>query len=837
MGNGAMLGKLRSPRALVGGRNNSSTPVVGRACEDARSRANSNEDVDAGVARLQCTRCSATRALPYGTVAFTCSACSSDVRVSLSNMSMRSKADARLHMQKAERIVSNALEEQSASCKQLWEGLKKCFADEEDAVWNNRRRSTDAGRARELVRTALSAHDLAHAAETIEHWADLGLPLASGKISSALSMLRHEDEVELLWRRAARALEAVDRVELELWCQEAASKDLCVPREIKAAIQALHGQERASRAEEEYQAKLKARVSEARIRDDTDTLKALAMEARLLGEDPSVVDAVLAPAKSYRRKRTGEHDTPKTTPRECVDSSDAKKCLKEELYKRGISAMGMEEKDELINLLERAKSIPMTDPIDKVRTDCQHGAAQFRRGPPISPSGGQGFYTSSAKPPVGPRPRTSSKQNIGQVPPGMPFVGEDTTCQQARRPPFTSAWSSAWGASSVGGAMSSSSKPSSKSSTFDDDVSGGNDAELPQRSCRPSSAYSYVKAPSCTESSETMTPQRPSRPSSASARFTPGRGSSSGCDLPDFIGRQSSASSTFVEGCSEKGSCGEATTPQRRPSSARGVPGCHETSHSQRANRPSSASLHGRPPAYTESQFGEREASPRPARVSSGLSKPPTYVEGSSGETAAQHRRPSSASLRASAAVPSVRESRSGRPSSASGHSQSCSDGTSGAAATPQRPTRPSSVPRAAQDAASPRRSPSPPRNHGFSTPSDADRRHKRTYSMPPRPPSQSPRPASSPPPRAAGSQSSGPQSARMSTTTRAAALTCLGLKGDPTGDEIRRAYKQAALKCHPDRPQNHANAEEAKDKFQEVKAAFDLLQGPERRLAAAAGG
>jgi DnaJ-class molecular chaperone len=65
----------------------------------------------------------------------------------------------------------------------------------------------------------------------------------------------------------------------------------------------------------------------------------------------------------------------------------------------------------------------------------------------------------------------------------------------------------------------------------------------------------------------------------------------------------------------------------------------------------------------------------------------------------------------------------------------------------------------------------------------------------------------------------------------------CLGLAGDPSKEDVRRAYKQAAMLWHPDRPQNHGCSEEAKNRFQDVKAAFDFLQNSDRRLAAAAGG
>lgn len=60
---------------------------------------------------------------------------------------------------------------------------------------------------------------------------------------------------------------------------------------------------------------------------------------------------------------------------------------------------------------------------------------------------------------------------------------------------------------------------------------------------------------------------------------------------------------------------------------------------------------------------------------------------------------------------------------------------------------------------------------------------------------------------------------------SRAQALACLELAGNPSQDEIRKAYKKAALRWHPDRRQNHDKAEEAKERFQEVRAAFEFLQ------------
>lgn len=106
--------------------------------------------------------------------------------------------------------------------------------------------------------------------------------------------------------------------------------------------------------------------------------------------------------------------------------------------------------------------------------------------------------------------------------------------------------------------------------------------------------------------------------------------------------------------------------------------------------------------------------------------------------------------------------------------------------------------------------------------------------------PSRSPEPSEppwyqkQPPPRPPST------SCQKGAMTRYAALACLGLdcisSVDPTHDEIRRAYKQAALRWHPDRQQNHGCAEEAKQRFQEVRAAFEVLQACVRSPAAAGG-
>ena len=55
-----------------------------------------------------------------------------------------------------------------------------------------------------------------------------------------------------------------------------------------------------------------------------------------------------------------------------------------------------------------------------------------------------------------------------------------------------------------------------------------------------------------------------------------------------------------------------------------------------------------------------------------------------------------------------------------------------------------------------------------------------------------------------------------------------LEIPRDATQDQIRQAYKKAALKWHPDK--NPDNVEEAQKKFQDISEAFQTLKDPEKR-------
>jgi curved DNA-binding protein CbpA len=55
-----------------------------------------------------------------------------------------------------------------------------------------------------------------------------------------------------------------------------------------------------------------------------------------------------------------------------------------------------------------------------------------------------------------------------------------------------------------------------------------------------------------------------------------------------------------------------------------------------------------------------------------------------------------------------------------------------------------------------------------------------------------------------------------------------LGVNEHATEEEIKRAYRKAAMRCHPDR--NVGNEDIARAKFQEIKEAYAILSDPAQR-------
>eukprot|EP00928_Gymnodinium_smaydae_P074754 TRINITY_DN57781_c0_g1_i1.p1 TRINITY_DN57781_c0_g1~~TRINITY_DN57781_c0_g1_i1.p1 ORF type:complete len:488 (+),score=63.31 TRINITY_DN57781_c0_g1_i1:54-1517(+) len=71
---------------------------------------------------------------------------------------------------------------------------------------------------------------------------------------------------------------------------------------------------------------------------------------------------------------------------------------------------------------------------------------------------------------------------------------------------------------------------------------------------------------------------------------------------------------------------------------------------------------------------------------------------------------------------------------------------------------------------------------------------------------------------------------------TRRSALSVLGLDGTTSSEDLRKAYKKSALQWHPDRPHNHECTDEAKQRFQQVQEAFELLRDRKSSVAVAGG-
>lgn len=55
-----------------------------------------------------------------------------------------------------------------------------------------------------------------------------------------------------------------------------------------------------------------------------------------------------------------------------------------------------------------------------------------------------------------------------------------------------------------------------------------------------------------------------------------------------------------------------------------------------------------------------------------------------------------------------------------------------------------------------------------------------------------------------------------------------LGVERDAVGSEIKKAYRRMALQWHPDK--NLDNLQEAKDQFQLVQNAYEVLSDPQER-------
>ena len=55
-----------------------------------------------------------------------------------------------------------------------------------------------------------------------------------------------------------------------------------------------------------------------------------------------------------------------------------------------------------------------------------------------------------------------------------------------------------------------------------------------------------------------------------------------------------------------------------------------------------------------------------------------------------------------------------------------------------------------------------------------------------------------------------------------------MGVKQDANEDQIKKAFKKLAIKYHPDK--NRDDPDKAKEKFQNIANAYEVLSDPEKR-------
>jgi len=694
-------------------------------------------------------------------MAFTCQ-CGAHVRVPFAVAARSAKAEVVEILRRTGSVMQTALNDQSQSCNRMWVELKRLF-DEEDMLRGCRTLAPEAVRARTISRSAIVARDIGAVGEALDQWVSLQLPLSSS-LQQLVTAIEREGTGELILRSLANALAAGDKERLRHWCNKAAVQGFGLPLQVGAALRALDTEERAVNDEREYQSILQARVLEAHARFDLDALSAIADEARLLGEDASVVEGVLS---LHGCGRSGKPAAPSSgaekhfgrefaSARPEMSSNAEPECVDEFQFRSGTPRRAP-SKDSVGNAGVSCKDadapLPQSDCPTRSRRASR--ASSRERGP--SPN----LRNESTNAARGSVFRASATRSVGCESPRAASA-------EGRSRPFVAM------ARAVGRSLSRPASAGMERSTSAADHAevqsvctercahpGRTPAPPPDAVAPPSpsstTAPGFIPSPVQNRDPEPMGASRPFVP-------RPPPGPSSRVPTPRVLGEGGSSSRAPSQASVGGGSAARAQSPtSASANSAAAIP--------SRAHFPAPGSTAAFPSAAARP--------PRPSSASSGgqPSRAPTFA---SWATNAASRRSAS------------------REAGAGGGLES------------QPPSRPNSASESCRQAYEPRRraaTPPPVRTNA-----------------PPRPPSQ-------PPPS--------PSSASVTTMTRPSALACLGITciGNPTLEDVRRAYKQAALKWHPDRQQNHACPEEAKNRFQEVRAAFEFLQAGLRAPAAAMGG
>lgn len=259
-----------------------------------------HEYVGVGATKIKCQVCSQVWKVNCGTSAFVCALCGAKVLVALSSVAHQANTQADNHLAAAKAEVKTIMEQQAAVSQDLWEQLVE-EVNLAQALWDSQEVTASTGdggfvaQAHAVLQEATAARAVAQVAEALTLASEAGLPPPSVSMSEILVRLRDEEELEMLWRCILNALQEEDRVDLKFWCEEAKSQDppLVVPQVVYNASKALSGAEKARLAELEYAAGLDTKAQKFRESGDVESMQKLAEEARLLGADPSIVEAHL----------------------------------------------------------------------------------------------------------------------------------------------------------------------------------------------------------------------------------------------------------------------------------------------------------------------------------------------------------------------------------------------------------------------------------------------------------------------------------------------------------------------------------------------------------------
>lgn len=653
--------------------------------------------------------------------------------------------------------------------------------------------------ARLLASAALAARDTLSAAEILTR------PEAGEhpSIQVALAGVRREEVVVCLWRGLAGAVAVPGScgAQLVAKCNELSSQQHVLPPALEAALEALRGEERARRAEDEYQLRLRERARGAADAADADALRALIAEARLLGEDPSAAEAAMEcmsrGAATHASRTCSKASCASVPPRPGSASSGAR-------APPGHAPVGEEAASW------RRANMRQSPGAGPPASATPSPPAATLAAPPLLPSARRSRSCDAPAVSAAPPPRPTSASTAG---------GHSRAANAAAAPPPAAPGRARERPASAGpGGLALGS------------LLGGlfHRAMSPGPGCARAESRPEPRPEPQTEQRATSPSSRPSRGASAlgGSRVT----------------AASTPSSAPAASASAAPAATAAAAPRARPrTSQRETPTAAPTANKVfpgtpfRARDPAADSPRGVPGAGSAAAAAAERGTPRhrPWSALSSGAPPPGAAPPSTG----------SASGWGVGATPGGGAAERGSPGRGAAPGASAREPTW----PPPRPA-PWAAPRPAAAAASPRRR-SPRQEEGRSQAEDLREGCRRPSFAPPRAPSAPPQAREPPrvsvqssPPRSAGAGCAGgpgggerlPSARCGRALTRLSALARLDLQSgsEPTVEEIRRAYKQAALRWHPDRQQNHDCADEAKRCFQEMREAFDYLQrAPNARL------